>query len=549
MLDSMQDPSLLLTAVRDDSGAIKDFRVLVANQAARSFTAGYTDQLVGIQIWKMINRPEGTWIFDAFVDTVKSGQPLAIDSAKFGGVVGAEDRRFDIRAAKVGDGLSSTWRDVTERWTAAQALAVAEEHYQLIAENASDIVFRSDLDARVQWISPSVQDVLGQHPDEVVGRLATDFIHPDDVPLLLDSTQALRLQASSRYDARFVTSEGGYRWMSVFAAPVKDKHGVVVGRTGSFRDIHIEMETRAALRRSEQQLRSAIDATPIGSAIVGTDRNFIEVNAALCRMLGYDRSWFLTNGMADVVGRHDDDMDKRLRAAAVESDIGTATSEKRLRRSDGSEIWVEHSVGVIRDDAGTVVSYISQYVDITDSRSDADGQSERERLRHEATHDSLTHLANRRELMYRANLILSHPRRDDSKVALAFVDLDGLKAVNDQKGHLVGDALIVAVAERIRHCVRSEDLVARFGGDEFVVLFPDVRTVDDALALAENLRASLNQPISTDQETLTISASIGVTIVDTAETLTAAIERADAAMYEAKRRGRNQTVLHHDPIV
>ena len=147
-------------------------------------------------------------------------------------------------------------------------------------------------------------------------------------------------------------------------------------------------------------------------------------------------------------------------------------------RSDGTRIWVDHSVGVLRDVDGSPAGFVSQFVDVTQSRQD------RVRLQFLASHDPLTGLLNRRYFLDQFQLILRHPKSPGHHIAVLYIDLDNLKPINDHFSHRAGDAVLTAVAHRLRETVRRDDLVARIGGDEFVVALTTIHAATDAATVA-----------------------------------------------------------------
>lgn len=168
------------------------------------------------------------------------------------------------------------------------------------------------------------------------------------------------------------------------------------------------------------------------------------------------------------------------------------------------------------------------------------------RYRHLAQHDVLTSLPNLALFSDRLQQTLILARRNQARLALLFLDLDQFKPINDALGHHVGDLLLQAVARRLRDCVRESDTVARIGGDEFVLLLSEINDQHEALALAELIRDALDQPfIMTDGQSLDISSSIGVAVYpEHGSDSTQLLKHADRAMYDAKRRGRNQVQLY-----
>jgi diguanylate cyclase (GGDEF)-like protein/PAS domain S-box-containing protein len=250
------------------------------------------------------------------------------------------------------------------------------------------------------------------------------------------------------------------------------------------------------LEREKEIFREAFDAAPTGMAMIsrrtGEDGRLIRVNAALCRLLGRSAEDLATQRLADHV--HTEDRHTRVEADA---DDGPVSEELRYVDASGSSVWVSQSRITVRDTAGCPQYDLVHVLDITASKS-------REHvLEHDAVHDTLSGLANRRGLYGRLATIV--PRQP---MAVLFIDLNEFKAVNDTWGHPRGDAVLVEVAQRIAACVRGGDLVARYGGDEFVVVCRDL-SLQQARELAGRIELAVAAPMD---ETLEgrVSASIGL---------------------------------------
>lgn len=431
--------------------------------------------------------------------------------------------------------------DITEQVQQRDALAASEQQFRLLAENASDVVLHAS-NRSIGWVSPSLTDALGWAPQDWIGHRLSDFVHPDDQDI--QAANRLRILSGERrmYRLRVRTDTGDYRWVEVHARPYDQAAGETTGVTASLRVVDAEVSAREALARSEETFRTAMESAPSGMAVVDLDRRFVEVNPALCRMLGRDEEWLLEHRVADILTFEDNAVDLRMRAELASGHIASIKREKRLVAADGTQIWVEHSIGLLRDDEGVPRGYVSQFVNITDARQ------AREELRFMATHDPLTRLVNRPSLLAQMQRILAHPPRTGTDVAALFIDLDGLKGINDTYGHRVGDIVIVEVAERIRRQVRGEDLVARLGGDEFVVFLPAIHSGADALRIAEKIQASVGEPMSIEQHTIEVTLSIGVSMAGPGDDADRVLEFADQALYRAKRSGRARTVMF-DPTI
>lgn len=428
--------------------------------------------------------------------------------------------------------------DISDSVLARESLASSEEHYRLMAENSSDVVFRATAYGRVEWISPSVEEVLGWARERVIGEPMLDYLMSEDLPesLQLDPDNRDRLD----FEGRCRTADGSYIWMDISSRPLLDESGAVVGRVGRLRDIQVEHAAREALRGSEQRFRAAMESAPTGMAVVDLRREFVQVNPALCRLLGRSEQWLLEHGLCDVMDPVDDDLDRRLRAQVLAGVDSAPVRDHQMIRSDGERVLVEQSIGLLRDERGRASGYVSQFVDVTEARA------ARDQLRFLATHDSMTELFNRHELVTRISGILSKRPRTGINVGVLFIDLDGLKPINDTYGHAVGDTVIVTVADRIRSRVRSADVLARFGGDEFVLVLPAIHTVANAERIAASLHEVVAAPMQIEGHSIVMTLSIGVALVCPGENADVALRQADAALYRAKRQGKACTVVY-DP--
>ena len=213
--------------------------------------------------------------------------------------------------------------------------------------------------------------------------------------------------------------------------------------------------------------------------------------------------------------------------------------EVRVPRPDGDRYYVTTVKPILGADGG--VDYV-----ICISKEITERKAMEERLKRVAEYDSLTELPNRALFSDRLQHAIAHCRREASHLALMFVDLDDFKPVNDTFGHHAGDLLLQAVARRMQQCTRESDTVGRIGGDEFVVLLPAVAHADDALSVAEKIRAALAQPFCIEgYGELRVSCSIGVALFPEHGRDDITLSRnADDAMYHAKNRGNNAVQLY-----
>jgi len=294
------------------------------------------------------------------------------------------------------------------------------------------------------------------------------------------------------------------------------------------------------LRASEQSLGLAFEGSDVGMAMIDLDGGhpgrFLRANQALATMTGYSVAQILTMTCTDLTHPADAaDGLEHLRALQV-GDNDAYRAENRYVRSDGSVLWVGVTCSAIRGAPGGACYGYTQIEDITE-------RHEAERLLTEAaTHDLLTGLLNRAALGQKLDAAIAAAASGLSRGAVLFCDLDGMKAVNDLSGHEAGDEVLRSTAARLLASVRTQDRVARFGGDEFVLLLTDV--TDATLhTLAARILRRLAEPIKHDGELLTVTASIGVCVLDGSKASGDVLRAADAAMYSAKHAGRDRYVI------
>ncbi|MCB1906141.1 MAG: EAL domain-containing protein [Rhodocyclaceae bacterium] len=290
-------------------------------------------------------------------------------------------------------------------------------------------------------------------------------------------------------------------------------------------------------KSAEEQLRLSASVFEYGSeAAMITDaaNKIVAVNPAFTRITGYLAS--------EVIGRTPHILSSGEHSREFYDNLwqtidrkGCWQGEIKNRRKNGQN-YVEHlSINVIRDASGKIHRHIGVFRDITDIKL------AQQTIERQATYDSLTGLANRNLTLDRMGQVLAAARRSGTIFAVLFLDLDNFKSINDALGHAAGDELLVETAKRIRSVLRESDSVGRMGGDEFIVLLGNLKSVDDVVPIADKILARLHEPVVIQGSVVRAPASIGITVYpmdgDTPEVL---LKNADSAMYEAKKLGRNK---------
>ncbi|MGZ5162927.1 MAG: bifunctional diguanylate cyclase/phosphodiesterase [Burkholderiales bacterium] len=289
-----------------------------------------------------------------------------------------------------------------------------------------------------------------------------------------------------------------------------------------------------ALASSETQLRATFNQAAIGIAHTAPDGRFLKVNQKLCDMFGYTREELVSLKIADITHPEDRGTGKPLQSRLIAGEIETFSVERRGVRKDGSVIWTNRTVSLVRDAKGAPLYFIRVIDDITQRN-----QLQQD-LQHLAHRDSLTQLPNRRLFYDRLEHALEQAKRRDWITGVMYVDVDRFKLVNDTLGHSAGDQLLQQAAARLVECVRAEDSVGRLGGDEFAVILSELAHPEDARLPAGRIIDAFGAPFRIGGNEVFITASIGIsTCPPDNRDADALISHADAAMYEAKKAGKN----------
>ncbi|MCB0916535.1 MAG: PAS domain S-box protein [Actinobacteria bacterium] len=432
--------------------------------------------------------------------------------------------------------------DTTDDWRIRESLEQSEALYREVAENSADFAMRTTPDRVVEYVSNSVTGVMGWRPEELVGRHMPELLHPDDQQLAADFSDRLNRGEPVFLRTRFKTKTGDWVWMAQHVKPILSEDGRVVARAGVWRDVSSEMRSQAALEESEQRFRLAMHSAPSGIALVGSRREFRAVNPALCRILQRDEAWLLDHRMDDIVHPEDDALERSLHAGRGAPDQAPPSAELRCLRADGEPVWVAESVGSMQGADGEDWSVV-HIVDITDARA------ANERLRFLASHDDLTGQLRPAALNARlGELLAQHADGSHGRLVAIFVDVDGLKTVNDSFGHEAGDEVIRTAATRIGAAVRRSDLVARIGGDEFVVVLNAVHDLADAERVAAKLQETFGEPITIKGQPLRMSLSMGIAEARPDDDVDGLLRRADVALYASKAAGRARATVFTDDM-
>ena len=426
--------------------------------------------------------------------------------------------------------------DITAQKETEAALVHGEELHRSVVDALEEGVIVMRASGEVVSSNPSAQRILGFDPKQPGAMKAmgeAERYWEDGSPATVETSIGAKVLETGEPERdvlmQFRRSDGRLLWLSLNYQRVKrsmaaDEHELVV----SFRDITGRREVVEELRRSEDRLRTVIASAPVIVFALAPDGTIELSEGRGLKALGFSPGELVGQRVQDIYPENSPALQMAQRALAGE--------ELRATMEMG-DVVLESHLSPVRDDRGEVVGALGVSVDVTE-RKHAE-----ERLSHMALHDDLTGLPNRSLFIDRLGHALARGRRESTRSAVLFIDLDRFKRINDSLGHRAGDQILLETADRIAGALRADDTVARLGGDEFTVLCEGIATDDEALAIADKIFEELGHLYEVDDGEIYITASIGVALSDEDASPEELLQDADAAMYRAKGRGRARTEL------
>ncbi len=383
-------------------------------------------------------------------------------------------------------------------------------------------------DGKIAYANSKSAEFLGyDSPEQMVGTPVAALTHPDDLPILQENHRR-RLSGevtSLRYTYRAVRRDGSIGWADV--------HGSVCEYEGrpAIMGVALDVSQQVAFEQQSRLANRVFDSASEGIVITDAECRIEAVNPAFTRITGYSAPE-ATGKFSRMMTGHGAEVNHDMLSHLARDGHWQGEMLDRRKSGDWYPAWL--SISTVRDVEKKITNYVGVFTDNT-SRKEVET-----RLQFLASHDSLTGMLNRTGMMAKFAQQIEGARIADRQISLLFIDLDRFKTVNDTLGHLAGDQLLVAAADRLRRQLKEGDIAARLGGDEFTVLMDDPPSSTAAGELAERVIAGMAQPFTIDGQEMFVTASIGIACFPAdghdAATL---LKNADVAMYRAKQRGRN----------
>ncbi|RZT93686.1 sensor domain-containing diguanylate cyclase [Rivibacter subsaxonicus] len=405
------------------------------------------------------------------------------------------------------------------------------DHVARLADAIELPIGRWDGELRLSFCNQPYVAWSGLDREQLIGRTMAEIFGDAAWAAASDAFTRALAGETVRYERQLTHQGGPSRWARILAFPDRNKEGRVEAIYTIAVDIHLDVLAREQLEASRRRLDRFTENIPYPLTYVDREFKLLFVNKAYQQITGMDAAQLLGRPIGEVRGpkRWEEHRPYFERALAGESVQYT----RLVRLSEHEQRWMRTSYVPDLDANGEVVGLYTVSIDVHEL------SQAREQLQRSVEEDTLTGVLSRGAVLARLESRLPHASRA-APLALFFVDLDGFKAVNDSLGHRAGDQLLVATAAALQSAVRADDVVGRYGGDEFLVL-ASVRDEAGAHALASHLRAAVRRCGAGVAGEPSVSASIGYALApDDALESVRLIQRADDAMYAAKRLGRDR---------
>ncbi|MCU8072349.1 PAS domain S-box protein [Shewanella sp. SM32] len=440
-------------------------------------------------------------------------------------------------------GVTSLVQDVTEKIRTQKTLEETEKKFREQSQRYAEVIWAANI-GTWEWNLQTGEIIFNQRVAEMLGygqqQLASididiwqTLMHPDDANYIKHLINKCLKRQTDNLESEFRVKHRNGSWIWVL-----DRGRVVewtandkpMRMSGTYQDI-----TKAKQSEDVRKLAANVFTyAKEGIAITDTAGVIIEVNAAFTGITGYTRD--------EVIGKNPRILKSGTHLPEFYADMWTTLQQKGHwsgeiwnKRKNGEVFPEILTISTVLDDNGVVQNYVALFNDITAIKAH---QRQLERIAH---YDMLTNLPNRTLLADRLTQSIIRGQRQNSLVAVAFLDLDRFKKVNDRYGHIIGDELLIVVSTRLKDALRDECTVARIGGDEFVAVIENINTVSDCEPILERMLLAASEPIDINGIRLDISASIGVAIYpEDGADADQLMRNADQAMYVAKQQGKNR---------
>ncbi|WP_157819223.1 diguanylate cyclase domain-containing protein [Mariprofundus aestuarium] len=412
---------------------------------------------------------------------------------------------------------------------------VSREYFETIMSSMGEMLFVTDTEYKIEFANPAALTTLGHELEELTGTPLESLIS-GDIELTPEEEKQLAKNGEIKSIEREFLHKSGHKIPVLITVTIMQQ-----GENAACQIVHAGRDITRQ-KRTERDLRLAakVMESDSNAILVCDDKaNIVLVNPAFCDITGYSREEVIGNNPRILSsGRQTVDFYRKMWSTLHSEGMWAGEIWNKRKNGEVYPEWL--SITAVRNDAGEISNFVSIFYDISEQKNIE------QRLSHMAHHDQLTGLPNRTLFTDRLEHALAHAIRDKYKVGLMFIDIDGFKAINDNFGHDVGDALLIEIANRLGELVRSADTVARVGGDEFIIILENLIDLEDMVQVADKILKCFSTPTMAAEIACDIGCSIGIAIgPDDSQNADELVKKADTAMYLAKTSGKQQYRIYN----
>ncbi len=422
-----------------------------------------------------------------------------------------------------------------------QALREKERMLTTLMSNLDGMVYRcrNDEHLTMEFVSNGCYHLTGYRPEELLHNSHLSYKeleHPEDRARVREEITAALLENRRFFvEYRIQCRDGEIKWVWERGVGIHDEAGNVITLEGFVENVTERKLSTQALQQAERSFRSIFENATEGIFQTSPDGRYLNVNPALAAIYGFSSGAELIASIGDIQHQIYTDPSRRAEFMRMMRESGVVTNfVSEIRRKDGDDIWISENARAVQDEAGNLLFYEGTVEDVTETKLN------QEKLEHLANHDPVTGLPNRLLMNDRLRQMMLSAQRSKSIVAVALVDLDHFKLINDTFGHNRGDQLLQTMSHRMLACVREADTVVRLGGDEFVLLLSGAGRGEAMSQVVQRVLQTIARPSQIEGRELSVSCSVGVSIFPRdGRDVQTLLKNADTAMYKAKELGRN----------
>lgn len=501
-----------------------DFRMTHINKRAQRILRLSESNALGENLWDIFPDAVDTIFYHEYIRAAETQQV-----AEFDAFFEPLDTWFEVHAYPTPYSLSVYFQDITERKR-------REIERNQIFNLSLDMICVAGFDGYLKKINPAWERALGWTEEDLTARPWLSFVHPDDRDVTIEvGAQLLKGKRIHQFENRYLCKDGSCKWLSWNSVPVTEEGRIYA----VVRDVTERRKAQDALAASEDRFRFLVENAPVGMAMTDKSFNVLFINPAFSEMTGYTLEDFSTVSewhyltLPDAKAIKFNKMAIKYMREAHKNKEVPPTIIQEVRCKDLSIKVIQMQYVPIEDRGVTL------FVDIT----------EQKRLEEELTllanTDELTGVFNRRHFIHVAQEEFVRFKRYGHAFAFLMLDLDHFKNVNDTYGHDAGDEVLRVFAKTVESALRDIDIFGRLGGEEFALVLPETG-LKPATAVARRLRKQIEQlVVRYGTEKLRFTVSIGIAVpVSADEAVESVMRRADEALYEAKKAGRNRVAAH-----